>query len=67
MYQIWLVNGSTRVTAGLFKVDSSGSATVMIAAPDALTSYQTLGITTEPGPTGSDTPTGERVIGCSLQ
>ncbi len=66
MYQIWLVNGSTRITAGLFKVDSSGSATVMIAAPDALTSYQTLGITTEPGPTGSDAPTGQRVIGCSL-
>ena len=66
MYQIWLVNNSTRVTAGLFKVDTSGSATVMIAAPDPLTSYQSLGITAEPGPTGSSEPTSERIIGCAL-
>ena len=66
MYQIWLVNNSTRVTAGLFKVDTSGSAMVMIAAPDPLTSYQSLGITAEPGPTGSREPTGERIIGCAL-
>ena len=67
MYQVWLVNGSTRVTVGLFKVDQSGTATVMINAPNTLTSYQSLGITSEPGPNGSASPTGPRVIGCPLQ
>ncbi len=66
MYQVWLINGSTRITAGLFTVDQSGSATVMIKAPSTLTSYQSLGITSEPGPNGSASPTGPRIIGCPL-
>ena len=66
MYQVWLNSGSTRVSAGLFSVDSSGSAMVMIAAPQPLSTYQSLGITSEPAPKGSTTPTGSRVIGCSL-
>jgi anti-sigma-K factor RskA len=67
MYQVWLVSGSDRISAGLFTVNESGSATVLISAPDTLTSYQSLGITAEPAPDGSPSPTGERVIGCSLQ
>lgn len=67
MYQVWLVNGSTRITGGLFTVDHSGSATVMINAPEPLSTYQSLGITSEPAPTGSAAPTGPRVIGCSLK
>lgn len=67
MYQVWLVHGSTRVAAGLFTVDRSGSATVMITAPDSLLSYDSLGITTEPSPHGSSAPTGPRIIGCSLK
>lgn len=66
IYQVWLVSGSSRVAAGLFTVDHSGGATVMITAPDSLTSYDSLGITTEPSPDGSTTPTGPRIIGCSL-
>ncbi len=66
MYQVWLVNQSTRVSAGLFTVDQSGSATVMIKAPSPLSAYQSLGITSEPSPSGSSWPTGPRVIGCSL-
>ncbi len=65
-YQVWLVNGTTRTTAGVFTVGQSGSATVMITAPNSLMSYQSLGITSEPGPTGSASPTGPRIIGCSL-
>ncbi len=66
MYQVWLNSGSGRVSAGLFTVDHSGSAMVMIAAPEPLTSYQTLGITSEPAPHGSSSPTGTRIIGCAL-
>lgn len=66
-YQVWLVNGSTRITAGVFTVGQSGGATVMITAPKSLMSYQSLGITTEPGPSGSPSPTGPRIIGCALR
>lgn len=66
VYQIWLVRGDTRVSAGVFTVNTSGSATVMIDAPAALTSYQRMGITEEPGPSGSPTPTGPRIVSCPL-
>jgi anti-sigma-K factor RskA len=65
-YQVWLVNGSSRVSAGLFSVDDEGSAMVTIRAPQPLSAYQSLGITSEPGPRGSLVPTGERVAGCPL-
>lgn len=65
-YQVWLVNGTTRISAGVFSVSDEGNAMVTIRAPKPLTSYQSLGITSEPGPNGSPAPTGERVAGCPL-
>jgi anti-sigma-K factor RskA len=66
VYQIWLVRGDGRESAGVFTVDQSGSARMLITAPQPLTSYQALGITAEPGPDGSPEPTSPRLIGCPL-
>lgn len=66
LYQIWLANGTSRVSAGLFSVDQAGSAEVMLRTTAPISSYQTLGITSESAPSGSQTPTGPRIIGCSL-
>ena len=66
LYQIWLVNGSSRVSAGLFTVNKLGSAQVMVKTTEPISNYQTLGITSEPAPSGSQTPSGPRVIGCTL-
>jgi anti-sigma-K factor RskA len=66
LYQIWLANGTSRVSAGLFRVDQSGSAEVMVRTTAPISDYQTLGITSESAPNGSQTPTGSRIIGCSL-
>ncbi len=67
VYQIWLIRAdNTRVSAGVFTVDASQRATLIVTAPGTWTAYQGMGITIEPGPTGSAGPTGPRVAGCSL-
>jgi anti-sigma-K factor RskA len=66
LYQIWLANGSSRVSAGLFTVNELGSAQVMVKTTEPISNYQTLGITSEPAPSGSQTPSGPRIIGCTL-
>ncbi|HET9014733.1 MAG TPA: anti-sigma factor [Thermomicrobiaceae bacterium] len=67
LYQIWLVqqNGA-RVSGGTFTTDAGGNATVMLNAPAPVMQYQSLGITEEPAPHGSASPTGKRVAGCAL-
>ncbi|MCM8750605.1 anti-sigma factor [Thermomicrobiaceae bacterium CFH 74404] len=67
VYQIWLIRAdNTRVSAGVFTVDASRRATVLLHAPGTWSAYQGMGITVEPGPAGSPGPTGPRVAGCSL-
>ena len=66
VYQVWLVQGGVRTSAGLFTVNQEGAAQVLIQAPQALSAYQSMGITVEPGPHGSSGPTGARVVSCPL-
>jgi anti-sigma-K factor RskA len=64
-YQIWLVHDGQRDSGGLFNVRDDGRATLLIRAPRPFTSYEQIGITTEPA-TGSPGPTGERVCAGTL-
>lgn len=67
VYQVWLIRAdNTRVSAGVFTVDTSQRATLVLHAPGTWSAYQGMGITVEPGPAGSPGPTGPRVAGCSL-
>ncbi|MSP13316.1 MAG: hypothetical protein EXR62_10220 [Chloroflexi bacterium] len=65
IYQIWLNDGKTRISGGLFNVDANGQAIVKITAPVPLGNYKVLGITVEPDG-GSPGPTSPRVIGNNL-
>jgi anti-sigma-K factor RskA len=65
-YQIWLVHDGQRDSGGLFNVRPNGRATVLIRAPRPFTSYERIGITTEPA-TGSPGPTGEGVCAGELR
>jgi anti-sigma-K factor RskA len=67
VYQVWLIRADeTRVSAGVFTVDTAQRATLLLEAPGTWTAYRGMGITIEPGPAGSPGPTGPRVAGCSL-
>lgn len=66
VYQIWLVRDGVRTNGGVFVVDEHDAA-VLIRAPEPLATYQSMGITIEPGPDGSPGPTGPRVVSCSLE
>ena len=67
VYQVWLIRtDNTRVSGGVFTVDASRRATLVLHAPGTWSAYQGMGITIEPGPAGSPGPTGPRVAGCSL-
>lgn len=57
VYQVWLIRGSTPVSAGVF----NGSDT-RYAIAASISEYQALAITNEPGPLGSTAPTGEKFI-----
>ncbi len=61
VYQLWLVQGETRVSGGLFQVDSTGYGLLFIDAPQALGSYERMGITPEPAG-GSPGPTAPAVV-----
>ena len=57
VYQVWLIRpDNTRVSAGVFTVDASQRATLVIHAPGTWSAYQGMGITVEPGPAGSPGP-----------
>lgn len=60
-YQIWLNRSGERVSGGLFRVDTAGKGTALIYAPDAIGTYETLGITDEPEG-GSPGPTGKAIV-----
>lgn len=60
-YQLWLADGDTRFSAGVFRGDPAGEATVFVRSPKPLGDYSGCGITIEPAG-GSPGPTGERVL-----
>jgi hypothetical protein len=60
-YQVWLSNGSGRVTGGFLRPNDEGVYYVVLRPPGRLTDYQGLGVTVEPDG-GSPAPTGQRVI-----
>ena len=64
-YQLWLIKDGEHTSGGVFSVDESGYATLYIEAPQALSSYDSFGITIEAAG-GSQSPTGVRVLGSKL-
>jgi hypothetical protein len=46
-YELWLVEGDERVSAGSFTVGQSGRVDVRLNAPDFAASYPTVGVTAE--------------------
>jgi hypothetical protein len=65
-YQIWFVRGNERVSGGLLWPDHYGNGYTLIQVPADLSSYDSIGITDEPG-TGSKWPTTPRVIGTAIK
>lgn len=65
VYQLWLLRGNTPTSAGTFTVDATGSATVVLRAPERLETYTGIGLTAEPAP-GRPTPTGPILAAGSL-
>lgn len=61
VYQLWLVQDDTRISGGLFQVDSTGYGLLLIDAPQTLGSYERMGITPEPAG-GSPGPTAPAVV-----
>lgn len=60
-YQLWLLQGEERTSGGVFRVDERGAGSLLVRSPRPLGDYSGCGITIEPA-TGSDRPTGERVL-----
>jgi hypothetical protein len=65
-YQVWFVRGNERVSGGMLWPDYSGSGYAFIQIPGDLQSFDSIGLTEEPG-TGSAWPTTPRVIGTPLK
>ena len=65
-YQVWFVRGNERVSGGLLWPDHYGNGYTLIQVPTDLMSFDSVGITDEPG-TGSAWPTTPRVIGTPLK
>ncbi|MGI9146325.1 MAG: anti-sigma factor [Chloroflexota bacterium] len=65
-YQVWFVRGTERVSGGLVWPDHSGNGYTLIQVPTDLQSFDSVGLTDEPG-TGSPWPTTPRVIGTPLK
>ncbi len=65
-YQVWFVRGNERVSGGLLWPDRSGNGYTLIQVPTDLQSFDSVGLTDEPG-TGSAWPTTPRVLGTPLK
>jgi anti-sigma-K factor RskA len=61
VYQVWLIKGEERMSAGLFEVDSTGYAQTVIIPLAPMAEFQAIGITVEPLG-GSPSPTGTGVL-----
>ena len=65
-YQVWFVRGNERVSGGLLWPDRDGNGTTLIQVPADLQSFESIGLTDEPG-TGSEWPTTPKVVGTPLK
>jgi hypothetical protein len=65
-YQLWFVRGNEKVSGGLIWPDHDGNGYTLIQVPTDLQSFDSVGVTDEPG-TGSAWPTTPRVIGTPLR
>jgi hypothetical protein len=65
-YQIWFVRGNDRVSAGMLWPDRSGDGYTMIQVPPDVQSFDSIGLTDEPG-NGSAWPTTPRVVGAPIK
>ncbi len=61
-YQLWLVKDGVRTNGGVFSVDRTGWAVLVLSPPHRLSTYTAFGVTVEPRG-GSPGPTGPRVLG----
>lgn len=64
-YQLWLINGDTRTSGGLFTVDDTGCGTYIFHPSQSLEDFDGMGITPEPA-TGSPGPTAPPVVRAQL-
>jgi len=64
-YQVWFVRGNDRVSGGMLWPDPRGDGYTMIRVPPDLQSFESIGLTDEPG-SGSAWPTSPKVIGTPL-
>ena len=64
-YQLWLLNGDTRTSGGLFTVDDTGCGTYIFHPSQSLDDFDGMGITPEPA-TGSPGPTAPPVVRAQL-
>jgi anti-sigma-K factor RskA len=64
-YQVWFLRGNDRVSGGMLWPDPRGDGYTMIQVPRDLQSFDSIGLTDEPG-SGSAWPTTPRVIGTPL-
>jgi anti-sigma factor RsiW len=61
-YQIWLIHHGKRTSAGVFRVDQSGSGVCMYDMTGEDLVFEAIGITLEPDANGSQ-PRGKKVLG----
>jgi hypothetical protein len=64
-YQVWFVRGSDRVSGGMLWPDRSGNGYTILQLPADVQSFDSIGLTVEPG-NGSAWPTTPRVMGASI-
>jgi hypothetical protein len=68
-YQIWFVRGNDRVSGGMLWPDHSGDGYTVIQVPADVQSFDSIGLTVEPGNGGSGSawPTTPKVIGAAIR
>jgi hypothetical protein len=59
--QLWFVRGNERVSGGLVWPDRAGNCSSIISVPPDVDSFETIGVTEEPGQ-GSAWPTTQRIL-----
>lgn len=60
-YQLWLVRGDDRVSAGLFTVNADGNAQYLFNTDQPISAFEAIGVTSEPAG-GSPAPTSPPVV-----
>ena len=61
VYELWLI-AAAPVRAGVFQTGPDNTGWVLVDAPQPLDAFQLAAITNEPGPAGTDVPTGKILL-----